>query len=104
MRVVVAGLGVQGHKRRKFAGTDYIASVDPVNPDADYKSLADVPLTNYDAVLACVPDSPKARLLNFCVDNRKHVLVEKPLWVEEESGISALEKRANEKGVIVYTA
>jgi scyllo-inositol 2-dehydrogenase (NADP+) len=104
MRVVVAGLGVQGHKRRKFSGTDYIASVDPVNPEADYKSLADIPLTNYDAVLACIPDSPKAQLLNFCVDNRKHVLVEKPLWVEEESGISALERRANEKGIIVYTA
>ena len=44
MRVVVAGLGVQGHKRRKFAGDDYVASVDPVNHEADYKSLLDVPL------------------------------------------------------------
>ena len=104
MRVVVAGLGVQGHKRRKFAGADYVASVDPVNPEADYKSLADVPLANYDAVLACIPDAPKTELLGFCVDNGKHVLVEKPLWVEDEADIVDLEKRARQKNVTVYTA
>jgi scyllo-inositol 2-dehydrogenase (NADP+) len=104
MRVVVAGLGVQGHKRRKFAAGDYVASVDPVNPDADYKELADIPLAQYDAVLACIPDAPKAEVLGFCVDHGKHVLVEKPLWAEDKADISNLEKRAREKGVIVYTA
>lgn len=104
MRVVVAGLGVQGHKRRKFAGADYVASADPANPEADYKSLSDIPLADYDAVLACIPDSPKSQLLNFCIDNGKHALVEKPLWVEDEADISSLEKRANNKGVVVYTA
>ncbi len=104
MRVVVAGLGVQGHKRRKFAGADYVASVDPVNPEADYKLLTDVPLTDYDAVLACIPDAPKTQLLNFCVDNERHVLVEKPLWVEDEADIIELEKRAGQKGVTIYTA
>ena len=34
MRVVVAGLGVQGHKRRRIAGADFVAAVDPVNEDA----------------------------------------------------------------------
>jgi predicted dehydrogenase len=104
MRVVVAGLGVQGYKRRKFAGNDYFASVDPVNPEADYKSLADVPLTDYDAVLACVPDSPKANLLNYCVDNRKHVLVEKPLWIQEEIDLIELQRHARQNGVTIYTA
>lgn len=104
MRVVVAGLGVQGHKRRKFAGMDYVGSVDPVNAEADYKSLSDIPLTDYDAVLACIPDAPKVRLLNYCVDNGKHVLVEKPLWVEDEADIVALEQRARAKGVVIYTA
>ena len=104
MRVVVAGLGVQGHKRRKFAGADYVASADPANCEADYKSLADVPLKDYDAVLACVPDAPKAQLLNYCVENGKHVLVEKPLWVESEADIVALEQRAQAKDVIIYTA
>ena len=31
----------------------------PVNPDAKYRSIADVPLGDYDAVLACIPDEPK---------------------------------------------
>ena len=34
MRVVVAGLGVQGHKRRRIAGADFVAAVDPVNEEA----------------------------------------------------------------------
>ena len=29
-RVIVVGLGVQGHKRRQFAGQDFIAAVDPI--------------------------------------------------------------------------
>jgi scyllo-inositol 2-dehydrogenase (NADP+) len=104
MRVVVAGLGVQGYKRRKFAASDYVASVDPVNAEADYKSLSDVPLGDYDAVLACVPDAPKAELLAYCIANGKHVLVEKPLSVTNESDIVDLEDRARKKGTVVYTA
>ena len=104
MRIVVAGLGVQGHKRRKFAGADYVASADPVNTEADYKSLSEVPLKDYDAVLACIPDTPKAQLLNCCIQNGKHVLVEKPLWIEREADIVALEQRARAKGILIYTA
>jgi len=104
MRVVVAGLGVQGYKRRKFAGADYVCCVDPVNPEADYKSLTDVPLDKYDAVLACIPDLPKIELMNYCVDHGKHVLVEKPLWAEQGADIEALERRARDKGVVLYTA
>ena len=44
MRVVVAGLGVQGHKRRRVAGADFVAAVDPVNPQAEYRAIEDVPL------------------------------------------------------------
>src|SRR5476651_2615442 len=102
MRVVIAGLGVQGHKRRKFAGADYVASVDPVNAEADYKLLADVPLDKYDAVLACIPDRPKLEMLTYCVDNGKHVLIEKPLWVKREDDVAALERRARAKSVVVY--
>ena len=65
MRVVVAGLGVQGHKRRRIAGDDFVAAVDPVNPEARYRSIADVPLADYDAVLACIPDEPKIELLQL---------------------------------------
>ncbi len=104
MRVIVAGLGVQGYKRRTFAGADFVASVDPVNPEADYRRIEDVPLDRYDAVLACIPDAPKVDLLGYCIDNNKHALVEKPLWAEKESDIVKLQQRAHRNGVFCYTA
>lgn len=104
MRVVVAGLGVQGYKRRKFAGADCVASVDPVNPEADYLALPQVPLDRYDAVMACIPDQPKLELLSYCVAHGKDVLVEKPLWVDRESDLLELERKARDRGVVIYTA
>jgi predicted dehydrogenase len=104
MRVVVAGLGVQGYKRRAVAGPDFVASVDPVNAEADYRRLEDVPTDRYDAVLACIPDEPKIALLNYCVANKKHVLVEKPLWAKSAEEIIDLEARARKAGVVCYTA
>ncbi len=104
MRALVVGFGVQGHKRRRFAGSDYVGSVDPVNADADWRHLEDVPLDRYDAVLACIPDEPKFDLLSYCLDNGKHVLVEKPLWVKDEAEIVALQGKARAKGVVCYTA
>ncbi len=104
MRVIVAGLGVQGRKRKKFAGGDYVGSVDPVGDEADYKNLRDVPLDRYDAVLACIPDEPKLDLVRHCIENGKHVLVEKPLWTPRDDDISELERAARARGVLVYTA
>jgi predicted dehydrogenase len=104
MRVVVAGLGVQGYKRRKFAGVDYVCAVDPINPEADFLALPQVPLDRYDAVLACIPDQPKLELLSYCIAHGKHVLVEKPLWTNRESDLLELERKAKEIGVVIYTA
>ncbi len=104
MRAIVVGLGVQGYKRRKFAGADYVASVDPVNPEAEYKTAQSVPLDAYDAVLACIPDEPKFELLKYFLANGKHVLVEKPLWAERDEQILELERIARAKGVVCYTA
>ena len=104
MRVVVAGLGVQGHKRRRFAGADYVASVDPVQKDADYRSLQDVPVDLYDVVLGCIPDQPKLDLVRYCIDRGKHVLIEKPLWTPRDEDIQQLEHAARACGVVVYTA
>jgi scyllo-inositol 2-dehydrogenase (NADP+) len=104
MRVIVAGLGVQGRKRRRFAGTDYIAAVDPINQEADYRALQDVPIHSYDAVLACIPDEPKLDLVRYCIDNGKHVLIEKPLWTPRDEDIQQLQQAARSHGVVIYTA
>ena len=104
MKAIIVGLGVQGHKRRKFAGSDYVASVDLVNREAEYRTVEDVPLSSYDAALVCIPDEPKVEVLSYLLKNGKHVLVEKPLWAADDRQIDTLEQLARAKGVVCYTA
>jgi scyllo-inositol 2-dehydrogenase (NADP+) len=104
MRAIVVGLGVQGYKRRKFAGGDYVASVDPVNREADFKSVEQVPLGSFDAALCCVPDEPKVDLLRYLLSRGKHVLVEKPLWAVHDNQIVELESVARANNAVCYVA
>ncbi len=104
IRVLVVGLGVQGKKRKNFAGAECVGTVDPYSDDAEFKELADVPVGSYDAALLCVPDDPKIRLLTYLAEHGKHALVEKPLVAETEVEIARLEALARAKGVYFYTA
>lgn len=104
MRSIVVGLGVQGHKRRKFAGADFVAAVDPVHAEAKFRDVRDVPLADYDAALVCTPDEPKVDLLGYLLGNGKHVLLEKPLWAGADADIERLQSTARAKGVVCYTA
>ena len=69
----------RGESAARLPAPNSSPTVDPVNPEADYRSIADVPLDAYDAALACIPDEPKIELLTYLLGNGKHVLVEKPL-------------------------
>lgn len=104
MRIIVVGLGVQGHKRRRHAGDDCVATIDSEAEGADYRSLEEVPLADYDAALVCVPDESKAVLLRHLFSNGKHALVEKPLWAVDDDTIVALEKLARANDAVCYTA
>ncbi|GLS22705.1 oxidoreductase [Labrys miyagiensis] len=104
MRSIVVGLGVQGHKRRRFADDDYVASVDPFNSSADFRTIGEVPLDSFDAALCCVPDEPKFELLAYLLANGKHVLVEKPLWTGSSDQIAQLQALARRSGAVCYTA
>lgn len=104
MRAIVVGLGVQGRKRRQFAGGDFVCTVDPYNAEAQYRDVRDVPLGDYDAALCCIPDEPKIEVLTYLLGKGKHVLVEKPLWAEREEDIAALEALARRHGAVCYTA
>ena len=104
MKVIVIGLGVQGHKRQHFAAGDFVASVDPVNGNANVRDVTEVPLSDYDAALVCVPDGEKLELLSYLVGHGKHVLVEKPLWIQDTARFEALEAAAVANGVVCYTA
>lgn len=103
MKVVVIGLGVQGLKRQAAAGAEFVAAVDPVNPDARYRRAEDVPLDDYDAAIVCTPDEPKAALLEYLLTQRKHVLVEKPLWTGRDEDIERLGRLAADNGVVCIT-
>ena len=103
MRTIVVGMGVQGRKRKKYLGKDFIFSVDKFNK-ADYKSILDVPLRAYDTAFLCVPENQKIKLIQYCIRNKKHILVEKPLLVKSSKILVDLEKEAKKSKIIFYTA
>jgi scyllo-inositol 2-dehydrogenase (NADP+) len=104
MKTVVAGLGIQGRKRMAIAGPDCVATVDPVNPAANFKNIEAVPLESYDSALVCTPDQAKEAVLAYLLSNGKHVLVEKPLLFENSAVIRRLAALAGEKRAACYTA
>lgn len=104
MRVLILGYGVQGKKRYRIAGKDAVGIVDPVTPEANWRDIADVPLESYDAVLACIPDEPKVEILKYLLGHGKHVLLEKPLYAEDEAAIVELERLARQSKAVYYTA
>lgn len=104
MRVIVAGLGVQGVKRRAVAGKSVVAVVDPVHAEATHRAVADVPLDSFDAALVCTPDNVKLELLTHLLGAGKHVLVEKPLISANAKDLAKLAGIARAKRVTCYTA
>jgi len=104
MKIIVAGLGIQGAKRRRIAGSDVVATVDPFVTEADYQSVEAVPITDYDAALLCIPDEPKVDLINYLIGAGKHVMVEKPLVSEDQRELENLASLLNRSDVVCYTA
>ena len=103
MRVVILGYGVQGKKRKTVAGTDVVAVIDPVAPEADHDDLSDLELDDFDAALVCTPDSAKPELLESLLAAGKHVMVEKPV-ILAAGDYDRLAERARESGAVCYTA
>ncbi len=104
MKVIVVGYGVQGVKRKKTAGKDFFASVDPYKKNADFKDISDVDDDKYNAALLCVPDEQKVKLIKFFADRGKHVLVEKPLFSKNFKLINELEKKFKKNNLVLYSA
>jgi len=105
-RVVVLGMGVQGNKRARYASNDLLATVDidKNNLNADFNNLKDINDKDYNAVLLCTPDNVKFEILKNILNNKKHVLVEKPLFVKSEEELLELQNIANKNKVVLYTA
>lgn len=101
LRVIVVGFGIQGKKRFNLLPGGCQAIVDPVSPEAHYKSVESVPLEDYDAALVCVPDQEKFRILNYLLTHKKHALVEKPIIFDKQE-IADIKKLSN--SAVCYTA
>ena len=104
MRILIAGLGTQGKKRKIVADIECVATVDPMNPDADYQSIYDIPTDRYDTVFICVPEEEKIELIRYAVKYSKHVLVEKPLLSPNFHAIKEIESESRKAGVTIYSA
>jgi scyllo-inositol 2-dehydrogenase (NADP+) len=104
MKVIVVGYGVQGRKRLAIAGNDAIGVVDPVAPEANWRSLEQAPADGYDAAILCTPNRPKIELIRYLLERGKHVLVEKPLFAPEVNDLHDIEVLARRTGSLCYTA
>lgn len=104
MRFVVIGYGVQGRKRKNILARQCDIVVDPISMDADYRDIREVPLDSFDAAIVSTPDSEKFHIIDYLVENRKHVLCEKPLSFQRLEDFLYLQDRALENKTIVYTA
>lgn len=74
--IVVGGRGNQGKKRLAVAGNDVVGIADYLS--RPYREVTYVPLVGYDAALVCVPAQEAPPIVQYLIDNKKHVLVEKP--------------------------
>jgi scyllo-inositol 2-dehydrogenase (NADP+) len=104
IKVIVAGMGVQGAKRQRAAGNDVIATVDSMAESVNYKDVRNVPLEDFDAAILCIPDDPKVALIDYLLSNKKHVLVEKPLFSKSDTELKSLADIADTNNVVCYTA
>ena len=93
-KYIVIGMGVQGLKRAKFDKNNFVGYVDPLNKKALYKSIFDVPLEKFSAAFVCTPDKVKIKIIDYLLKNKKHVLVEKPLFSKNNNSIKKLYSQA----------
>ncbi len=103
MKYLLVGYGNIGAKRKAVLGDRCVATVDPFNPHADYRTVAECDPGRYDAAIAAVPNDVKVELLQYFLDRGKHVLVEKPLIVDAVTG-DDLHRRARAGGAVWYTS
>ncbi|MBI2058260.1 MAG: Gfo/Idh/MocA family oxidoreductase [Nitrospirae bacterium] len=104
LRYLLVGLGHLGGKRRRILGRACVATVDPENREADHRGIEQAPDAGYDAVILCVPNGEKLKLLRECLARRKHVLVEKPLVFPDLEIARSTAALASQSGCVWYTS
>jgi scyllo-inositol 2-dehydrogenase (NADP+) len=104
VRYLLVGLGNIGRKRQALLGNRCVATADPFNKEADFATAEECPVDAYDAVVLATPNLLKLRLVEFFLDKRKHVLVEKPLLLPDAETAARLRTLAHQQHVVCYTS
>jgi len=93
MSNLIIGFGVQGKKRLKFLkNKKNTIIVDPVLKEANYKNINHIKnIRKFKKAYICTPESEKYKTIKYLLENKKHILVEKPLT------LSVIENRKIEK-------
>ena len=65
--------------------------------------MKDVPIHKYDNIYICTPDSQKLKIIKYGIENKKNILVEKPL-ISKTHKLKKIEKNAKKNNVFIYTA
>lgn len=104
MRTIIIGLGIQGRKRVEHCDDDFAYYIDPNVKAAFHKSVRYADLDSYDAACICTPNSEKLQIIKYLLENKKHVLVEKPLWANKQEELVELQYLAVKNECVLYTA
>ena len=103
-KVLLVGYGNQGKKREREDISKIVGIVDPKLKSANYKNVQEVPLSKFDIVYLCCPDQQKKDILTYLVKNKKHVLVEKPLFPINEKALTELDLISKKNKSLIYVA
>jgi scyllo-inositol 2-dehydrogenase (NADP+) len=104
MRYAIIGYGNIGKKRKAVLGGKCTVLIDPINPEAQYKFINEVPVNSYDAAIVSTPNSVKIEILEYLLLNGKNALIEKPLLFSDYNIANNINHISIKNGVIWYTS
>lgn len=106
MNYLIVGFGNIGHKRKEALGKKCLATIDPSpQSGADYQDARQIPdkiVKKCQAIVITVPRHTKLDLIKFWISQGKHILVEKPLVINQKEE-KELQKLIKKNQVIIYT-
>ena len=105
MKAIIVGLGTQGYKRKNvlLKRKNYICSFDPINNEAEINDIKKLKKYDYDTAFICCPDKFKKKYILFFLKQKKNILVEKPLRLQD-SFLKKFEKISNLNHKFFYVA
>ena len=103
-RILIIGYGIQGKKRYNIDKDKVVGVVDPLIDEAKYNDLFKVPLDTFDSAYVCCPDSDKEKIIKYLVKNKKHILIEKPLYPINLSFLKEIDKISRYNNTVIYVA